>query len=75
MSRWRCSECGCFREAAERKRKRVGLPVLYPWAKTCSQPCSRVREKRLTREKYGPGTRYDRALRAGRAKGRDADGR
>jgi hypothetical protein len=73
---WRCSECGCSSEAAERKRKRLGLPVLYPWAKTCSQACARAREKQLLRKKYGPGTRYDRALRVRRrAKKRDVDGR
>jgi hypothetical protein len=63
MVRWRCSECGCSREAAERKRKRLGLPVLIAWAKTCSPPCARAREKRFLREKYGSGTSYHQRVR------------
>ena len=46
MARWRCLECGCDYQAATRKRKRLGLPVLTTSAKTCSPPCARAREHR-----------------------------
>ena len=58
MKPWRCSECGCSRREADRKRKLAGLPPLASTSVACSPACSRERERRRLWERYGPGTRY-----------------
>ncbi len=68
MTSWRCSECGCSREAAERKRKRLGLlfQFLTIRAVTCSPKCGCARAHRLWRAKYD--RHYWRRIRARRRK-------
>jgi hypothetical protein len=65
---WRCSECGCSRETATRRRTRRGLGPLRSWAHTCSPECKAARKRaydhrlweaagrrRVTEPDHGPG--------------------
>jgi hypothetical protein len=44
---WRCSECGCARTTAERRRRERGLRPLTSVAVVCSPECGRARYSRL----------------------------
>lgn len=52
---WRCTECGCTRDEAARRRKRRGLGTLKKSWKTCSPECARTRIARIASEQWHRG--------------------
>lgn len=51
-AKWRCSECGCTYETAQRRRARAGLGPVQVHARTCTPKCRLRRIRRLAAAKW-----------------------